>query len=95
MTNSAILRRAVLTAAVLCASSAGLGAGEDLAVLGKGADKLLHADLMRQMKAQYDRRAREVAAALKSPAALKARQDRLWRAYRTIIGELPERIARC
>jgi len=80
---------ALLSAAVVSAGAADVRAGENLNVLAQGADKLLHGYLMRQMRGQYERRARQVQAALKSPAALRARQERLRRGYREIIGELP------
>jgi len=64
---------------------------EELNVPAKGADKLLHAYLMRQVGRQYERRRREVEAALRSPKALRDRLQRLRRGYRRIIGELPDR----
>ena len=66
-------------------------AGENLNVLGKGADKLLHAYLMRQMRDQYEQRRGAVEAALRSPKALAARQERLRREYRRILGQMAEK----
>jgi len=71
--------------------SAAASAGEDLNVLAKGADKLLYAYLMRRMRRQYAQRRRDMEAALRSPKALAARQERLRREYRRILGELPKK----
>lgn len=71
--------------------AAGAAAGEDLNVLGKGAGKLLHAYLMRQVRGQYEQRRQAVEAALRSPKALSARQKWLAREYRRILGQMPEK----
>ena len=81
-----------LSAVAFCpVAAADAPAREDLNVLAKGADKLLHAYLMGQMRRQYEQRRRDVEAALRSPKALGDRQRRLRRDYRRILGQMPEK----